>query len=168
MYARFLRWESDRLDRNSIIAFVSNNSFLDARSHDGFRRVVAEEFNHIYAIDLKGDARTSGERRRREGGNIFSDQIRVGVAVYFLVRKEGETDCRIHYNAVEDYARAEEKKAYLRDNGFTDSQLRPIHPDQHHNWLNLAESDWDELIPVASKEAKASRRPSSSCIHWGW
>ena len=38
MYARFLRWASDRLDQNGIIAFVSNNSFLDARSYDGFRQ----------------------------------------------------------------------------------------------------------------------------------
>ena len=91
MYARFLRWASDRLDRDGVIAFVSNNSFLDARTYDGFRKVVAEEFNHIYVVDLKGNARTSGERRRREGGNVFSDQIRVGVAVNFLVRKHGET-----------------------------------------------------------------------------
>jgi predicted helicase len=116
MYTRFLRWASDRLDRNGIIAFVSNNLFLDARTYDGFRKVVAEEFNEIYAIDLKGNARTSGERRRREGGNVFSDQIRVGVAIYFLVRKEGEKGCRIWYNAVEDHAAAEDKKAYLHDN----------------------------------------------------
>ena len=36
MYARFFRWASDRVDKNGIIAFVSNNSFLDARSFDGF------------------------------------------------------------------------------------------------------------------------------------
>jgi len=38
---------------------------------------------------MKGDARTSGEQRRKEGGNIFSNQIRVGIAIYFLVRKKG-------------------------------------------------------------------------------
>jgi len=157
MYARFLRWASDRLDRNGIIAFVSNNSFLDARTYDGFRKAVADEFNGIYVVDLKGNAYTSGERRRREGGNVFSDQIKVGVAVYFLVRKEGEEGCRIFYNAVPDYARAEEKKAYLRDNHFTDLQFWPIHPDKHHNWLNLAENDWGELIPIASKEAKSRK-----------
>jgi predicted helicase len=143
------------LDKNGVIAFVSNNSFLDARSYDGFRKVVAEEFNEIYIIDLKGDARTSGERRRREGGNVFSDQIRVGVAIYFLVRKEGETGCRIHYNAVPDYASAAEKKAYLRESRFADLQFQTIHPDDNHNWLHLTENDWDGLIPVASKEAKA-------------
>ncbi|HAO22166.1 MAG TPA: DNA methyltransferase, partial [Desulfobacteraceae bacterium] len=84
MYSRFLRWATDRLgDKNGIIAFVSNSSFIDARSYDDFREIVADEFNEIYIIDLKGNARTSGERRRREGGNIFSDKIKVGVAIYF-------------------------------------------------------------------------------------
>lgn len=157
MYARFLRWASDRLDKNGVIAFVSNNSFLDARTYDGFRQVVAKEFNHIYVIDLKGNARTSGERRRREGGNVFSDQIRVGVSVYFLVRKQGEKGCQIHYNAVPDYAHAVEKKTYLHDNTFTELKFEPIHPDKNHNWLNLAEDDWSELIPIASKEAKLGK-----------
>ncbi len=153
MYARSLRWASDRLDKNGIIAFVSNNSFLDARTYDGFRKVVAEEFNHIYIIDLKGYSHTSGERAKREGGNVFN--IRVGVAVYFLVRKQGEKGCHIHYTAVPDFARAEEKKAYLRDNTFADLKFAPIHPDKNHNWLNQADaSDWDSFIPVASKESK--------------
>ncbi len=85
MYARFLRWATERLhnNKNGIVAFVSNNSFVDSRTYDGFRKVVAEEFNEIHIIDLKGNARTSSERRRREGGNIFSDKIRVGVAIYW-------------------------------------------------------------------------------------
>ena len=154
MYTRFLRWASDRLDRNGIIAFVSNNSFLNARSYDGFRKVIANEFNEIYIIDLKGDARTSGEQRRKEAGNVFSDQIRVGVAVYFLVRKQGMKGCHIHYNAISDFARAEEKQAYLRDNKFTDLKFQPIHPDKKYNWLNLTESDWEEYIPIYGKKTR--------------
>jgi predicted helicase len=157
MYARFLRWASDRLDKNGIIAFVSNNSFLDARTYDGFRHVVAKEFNHIYVIDLKGNARTSGERRRREGGNVFSDQIRVGISIYFLVRKQGEKGCHIYYNAVPDFIHAIDKKAYLRDNPFDEIKFETIHPDKNNNWLNLAEDDWSGLIPIISKEAKLGK-----------
>ena len=65
MYKRFIRWASDRLDDDGIIAFVSNSAFLDSRQDDGFRKVVAQEFNELWAIDLKGNARTSGERRRQ-------------------------------------------------------------------------------------------------------
>ena len=89
MYKRFIRWASDRLTDDGIIGFVSNRAFLDAQQDDGFRKVAAQEFNELWAIDLKGNARTSGERRRREGGNVFEDKIRVGVAVYFLVRSKG-------------------------------------------------------------------------------
>ncbi len=157
MYARFLRWASDRLDKDGVVAFVSNNSFLNARSYDGFRKVVANEFNEIYIIDLKGDARTSGEQRRKEGGNIFSDQIRVGVAIYFLVRKKGTKGCHIHYNAIADYIDAGEKQDYLRNNKITDLKFQPIHPDKNYNWINQSENDWDELIPIASKVGKAEK-----------
>ena len=157
MYARFLRWASDRLDKDGVIAFVSNSSFLNARSYDGFRKVVANEFNEIYIIDLKGDARTSGEQRRKEGGNIFSDQIRVGVAIYFLVRKKGTKGCHIHYNAISDYVGAEEKKAYLRDNKIINLKFQPIRPDKNNNWLDIADDQWDELIPIASKAGKSQK-----------
>ena len=71
MYTRFFRWASDRLKDDGIIAFVSNNSFVDARTMDGFRKRLVLEFSDVWVIDLKGNARTSGERRRQEGGNIF-------------------------------------------------------------------------------------------------
>ena len=157
MYARFIRWASDRLDKNGVIAFVSNNSFIDARTYDGFRKVVANEFNEIYIIDMKGDARTSGERRRREGGNVFNNQIRVGVAVYFLIRKDRVKGCKIFYNCIGDCLPSEAKKAYLRDNRIQDLPFEHIRPDKHHNWINLSVNDWDGLLPVASKDVKLSK-----------
>jgi predicted helicase len=57
MYARFFRWASDRVDDNGIVAFVTNRSFIESRTFDGFRKVVADEFNDIYVIDLGGDVR---------------------------------------------------------------------------------------------------------------
>lgn len=154
MYVRFLRWSSDRISENGIVAFVSNNSFLDARSFDGFRKVVADEFSDIYIINLKGDARTSGERRRKEGGNVFSDQIRVGVAIYFLIKKKPNAGCHIHYNEVDDYLLAEDKKDYLQEKKLKDLPFVPLHLNSHNNWLNKSTTNWDELIPIASKEFK--------------
>ena len=98
MYKRFIRWASDQLEDDGIIGFVSNSAFLDARQDDGFRRIVAEEFDELWVIDLKGNARTSGERRGREGGSVFSDKIRVGVAVYFLVRRRGSDGFKVLIN----------------------------------------------------------------------
>lgn len=157
LYARFLRWASDRLGKNGIIAFVSNNSFIDARTYDGLRKVVAEEFNEIYIINFKGNARTSGDRRHQEGGNIFNDAIRVGIAVYFLVRKERDRGCRIYYHALPDYATMEEKNIYLTERKFSEIQFEHILPDSDNNWLGQADNDFYTLIPLADRETKFSK-----------
>ena len=59
MYARFIRWASDRVGENGVIAFIVNRSFIDSRTFDGFRKVVAEEFGEIYVVDLGGDVRAN-------------------------------------------------------------------------------------------------------------
>ena len=41
MYARFFRWASDRLHDDGVIACVTNRSFIDSRTYDGFRRYAA-------------------------------------------------------------------------------------------------------------------------------
>lgn len=154
MYARFLRWATDRVDENGIIAFVSNSSFIDSRTFDGFRRIVSKEFNEIWLLDLKGNARTNGERRRQEAGNVFDDQIRVGIAVYFLVRKKGVKGCRIYYHAIRDYAKSDEKREFLVKNRLGDLAMTEITPDENCNWINLADTDFDTLLPLVSKEEK--------------
>jgi len=159
MYARFLRWASDRIDKNGIVAFVSNNSFADSRTFDGFRKCIAQEFNEVHIVDLKGNARTSGERRRKEGGNIFSDEIRVGVAIYFLVKNEKEIDCKIYYNSIQDYAKADEKKEYLKGKKIVDFHFVTIHPDKTNNWINLSEeNDWERLLTLADKDVKRGNK----------
>ncbi|MEW6194379.1 MAG: type ISP restriction/modification enzyme [Bacteroidota bacterium] len=158
MYARALRWASDRLNKNGIISFISNNSFVDSKTYDGFRKEVIKEFNEIYIIDLKGNARTSGERRRREAGNVFEDQIRVGVAIYFLVRKEGKQGCDIYYNAIRDYVKSDEKKNYLVENKLADLKFTHITPDKNGNWINLTENDFESLIPIANRQTKLAKK----------
>ena len=157
MYKRFIRWASDRLADDGIIAFVSNSAFLGARQDDGFRRVISDEFNELWAIDLKGNARTSGERRRQEGGNIFDDKIRVGVAIYFLLRRHDALGFRMFYNVVEDYARSPEKTDYIRGKSLTDFEFREIKPDKNHNWLNQSNSDFEQLLPLVDAQTMRSK-----------
>ena len=157
MYKRFIRWASDRLDDDGIIGFVSNSAFLDARQDDGFRKVVAEEFNELWAVDLKGNARTSGERRRQEGGNVFDDKIRVGVAIYFLVRRKGASGFKVFYNAVDDYAKSPDKVDYIKDKAFEAFDFAEIAPDADGQWLNQSNSDFETLIPLANRETKRAK-----------
>jgi predicted helicase len=160
MYVRFFRWASDRVDENGIVTFVSNSSFVNGKTFDGFREVVAAEFNEIWIIDLKGNARTSGDRRRREGGNVFNDQIRVGVAVYFCVKKRGLKGCRIYYQAVRDYAKSDEKREFLQAQRLEQRQFEEIKPDKNNNWIEQTDNDFDELIALADEGTKETERAS--------
>ena len=157
MYKRFIRWASDRLEDDGIIAFVSNSAFLQTRQDDGFRKVVAEEFNELWAIDLKGNARTSGERRRQEGGNVFDDKIRVGIAVYFLVRRKGSDGFKVFYNAVDDYAKSFDKVAYVSEQSVESLEFDEIFPDANAHWLNQPDASFGRLIPVADRQTKLAK-----------
>ena len=83
MYARFFRWASDRIDENGIVAFITNRSFIESRTFDGFRKMVAEEFNEIMSwISVAMCARIpelSGTKH-----NVFG--IQTGVAISFMVK----------------------------------------------------------------------------------
>ena len=160
MYKRFIRWASDRLADDGIIAFISNSAFLDSRQDDGFRKVVSEEFNELWAIDLKGNARTSGERRRREGGNIFDDKIRVGVAIYFLVRRKGAHTFKMFYNAVDDYAKSADKVKYIRSLSLDNTDFTQITPDKRNDWLNQSSGAFEKLLPLADRQTKFAKEAS--------
>ena len=85
MYKRFIRWASDRLDDDGIIAFVTNRSYLDKRQDDGFRKLVAQEFTSLYVVDLGSDVR----RNPKISGtthNVFG--IQTGVAIAFFIAQQ--------------------------------------------------------------------------------
>ncbi|WP_172452456.1 hypothetical protein [Chromatium okenii] len=43
----FYAWASDRIGERGIVAFISNSSFIEAKGFDGFRKVVAQEFQEF-------------------------------------------------------------------------------------------------------------------------
>lgn len=157
MYARFFRWASDRLNKDGVLAFVTNRSFIDSRTFDGFRKTVAKDFAEIWLVDLKGNARNSGEQRRREGGNIFDDQIKVGVAISFFVKKQSKQNCLIRYQAVDDYTNSEEKRAFVASKPLSERRFQLLEPDKKGNWLNLTDNDWEDLLPLGDKKTKAAK-----------
>ena len=157
MYARFFRWASDRLGDEGVLAFVTNRSFVDGRTFDGFRKVVAEDFAEIYVVDLGGDVRANPKLSGTKH-NVFG--IQTGVAISFFVKKGKKGGGRIFYARRPEMDTAEEKLTFLAANPAAQLAFQRVEPDKKHNWVNLAENDWDDLIPVADKETKATKWPS--------
>ena len=110
MYARFFRWASDRLDENGILAFISNRSFIESRTFDGFRDCAASEFNEIRIVDLGGDVRAN-PKLSGTTHNVFG--IQTGVAISFMVKRAKQKGCRIFYARRPEMETAEEKLAFL-------------------------------------------------------
>ncbi|MDE0314675.1 MAG: hypothetical protein OXM61_07235 [Candidatus Poribacteria bacterium] len=118
-------------------------------------------------LHLRGDARTSGERRRAEAGNVFGGGSRTPVAVTIFVKNPNATheDCKIQYRDIGDYFSREEKLNQLHEaesiSGFGDWE--PIIPDQHHDWIEQRSDAFAKFIPLGTKEAKAGR--ADNTIH---
>ena len=43
-YVKAIRWASDRIGEEGVVAFVTNNSFLDAVAFDGMRKISRRRF----------------------------------------------------------------------------------------------------------------------------
>lgn len=89
MYTRFYRWATDRLGQNGIIAFVTNRSFIDSKTFDGFRKHLEQEFDYIYIVDTRSDVR-SNPKISGTKHNVF--EIQTGVAIVFLVKARKEKE----------------------------------------------------------------------------
>ena len=61
-YKLAIRWSSDRIGEQGVIAFVTNGSFIDGTADAGLRACLADEFSHLYVLHLRGNQRTQGER----------------------------------------------------------------------------------------------------------
>jgi predicted helicase len=156
MYARFFRWASDRLDINGdgIIAFITNRSFIESRTFDGFRKAVSSEFNEILLFDLGGDVRANPKLSGTKH-NVFG--IQTGVAISFFVRKRGVKGCTIRYARQPEYATADEKLSFLATHHINSIQTRELIPDGRNNWINGAENDFADHMPLADRQTKGAK-----------
>ena len=156
MYARFYRYAFDRLDNNGVVAFVTNRSFINSRTFDGFRKCIQQEFDYAYIIDTKSDIRAN-PKIAGTTHNVFG--IQTGIAIMFLVKKLKRDNhiCRIQYFSLDDFWRKEEKLRWLSENSLEKILFEQIQPDKNNNWINIADTDFDTLLPLASKDVKLGK-----------
>ncbi len=160
-YKMAIRWASDRIGDRGIVAFVTNGSWIDGNVDAGMRACLAEEFDTIHVLNLRGNARTSGDLRRAEGDNVFDQGSRAPVAITILVRNPNarHEGCRILYRDIGDYLKRERKLEILQEagsiRGITDWQ--EISPDRHHDWIRQRDETFGQFHPMGSKEAKAGK-----------
>jgi len=157
-YIRAIRWASDRIGDSGVIAYVSNGSWVDGNATDGLRKCLVDEFANIFVFHLRGNARTAGERRRKEKDNVFGLGSRTPVAITLLVKNPSATKHgQIHFHDIGDYLSREEKLGIVARfgsiSGITEADgWQVVEPDLNGSWLNQGEIDFEQFIPMPDKE----------------
>lgn len=151
-YVKSFRWASNRIGEKGIIGFVTNNSFIDRQTFDGLRKCLVDEFSSLYIFNLRGDANSSGEIRKKEGGNVFGVGTKTGIAITLLIKAPGNTENKVFYYDIGDYKKQEEKLSIIHDFGSVKSiPWKEITPDKNNDWINQRTKHYETHIPMYEK-----------------
>jgi hypothetical protein len=118
-YIKFIRFGQWRITQQGqgILAFVTNNSFLDGLTHRRMRESLLNTFTDIYILNLHGS--TKKQEQTPDGAkdeNIFD--IQQGVAISVFVKEAGKAGpARVHY--AELWGARPAKYAFLEKNNVT-------------------------------------------------
>ena len=164
-YVKAIRWASDRIGEEGVVALVTNSGFLDGVATDGMRKHLAEDFDTIYILDLSGNVHKN-PKLSGTTHNVFG--IQVGVSISLFVKKSGEADApaEIFYARVEENWRKEEKYRFLDDkNQYGKIDWKRITPDKRHTWLTEGlHTEFETFIPLGSRVAKATKGEAADVL----
>ena len=150
-YIRAIRWASDRIKDEGVVAYVSNGGYIDGNTADGLRRSLAQEFDAIYCYNLRGNQRTAGELSRKEGGKIFGSGSRNTVAILILVKggkEPASAGCALHYRDIGDYLSREDKLRILSAQDLESVPWEEITPNAEGDWINQRDERFAEFQPI--------------------
>ncbi len=160
-YIKAFRWATDKLDKNGgIIGFVTNGAWIDGGATSGFRKTIEKEFTSIYVFNLRGNARTSGEERRKEKGNIFGEGSRTPISITFLIKNPSKKreKAKIYYHDIGDYLSREDKLEIISNfKSIEKIEWNNLKPNNEGDWINQRNDKFDTYIPLIDKDNKSNR-----------
>ena len=172
-YVKSLRWASDRIGKEGIVALITNNSFLDSTSFDGMRKHLAADFDDIYILDLGGNARKD---KLVADASVFG--IRVGVSINMFVKRaardrpsrygEQREPARIFYYRTDDAWNKHRKFEFLAQTEHVGNvPWQTLKPDARHTWLTEGlNAEFLTFLPMGNKKAKqAKSEPAGVIFH---
>ena len=156
-YIKALRWATDRIGQDGIVAFVTNSSFVHKNSLDGVRAGLGSDFDEIYILDLGGSVKDN-PKLSGTTHNVFG--IMPGVSINILVRKRGDkskraaVQRRVFYAATGELWRKEERYRFLDSaESIRGVEWQTLEPDERHTWLREGlEARFDSFLPLGVRE----------------
>lgn len=157
-YIRAIRWGSNRLlnsEQGGVLCYVSNGGYIDGNTADGLRKSLYSEFHEIYVYNLRGNARSAGDLRRKESGNVFGEGSKTTVAVLLLVKRPGEVEqCRLRYKDIGDYLDRQTKLCLVDQATLGSLDWQEITPNTEGDWINQRDDLFPTFQPLSMKDGK--------------
>jgi predicted helicase len=163
-YVKFFRWATDRLgERDGIVCFISNNSFVEQFAFDGMRKHLLEDFTVIYHFDLEGNVRQNPTLSGTQY-NVFG--IQVGVGVTIAIRTGRHKKPVLYYSGVDKALRRADKLRALASHGAASTvPWQRLSPDARHTWLVPAGAEeFAAFLAIGNKVARAERGAPADVI----
>ena len=168
-YVKAIRWASDRIGDEGVVAFATNNGFLDGVAFDGMRKHLNQDFNRVYILDLKGNVRKDSMREGipiGEKHTVFGLAAMVGIAVTFFVKNRGNEDHKIYYSEVDWKATRQEKFNLIEmAKSVNNIKWKELTPDKNHTWFTEGlHTEFETFLSLGNKATKAAKGESVDAI----
>jgi predicted helicase len=135
-YIKFIRYGQHFIEKNKegVLAYISNNSFVDGIIHRKMRQELMETFDAIYILDLHGNSKK--KETTPDGGkdeNVFDIQQGVSINIFVKTgkKKEGEP-AKVYHKDL--YGKRQLKYDYLLEHSIKNTDWNQLQPDQKYHF----------------------------------
>jgi predicted helicase len=164
-YVKAIRWASDRIGDEGIIAFVTNNSFIDNIAFDGMRKHLETDFDAIFVLDLGGNVRKN-PKLSGTTHNVFGIQVGVSINLFIRKKKHFSETTTLYYARLDELWRKGQKYIFLEEAQQKENiDWQIIEPDSIGNWLTEGlQRDFEGFISIGTKEGKQAKGTDTKSI----
>lgn len=167
-FMRFAQWklleqgQKNIFEANSgLMGFITNNSFLDGRTHRKMRESLYKSFDEIYILNLHGS-----DKDAKNDENVFDIKIGVCISLFIKYKNEPSKGATIFYASTTQkgiFKRAE-KFALLEDisqRGLNAIKWEELSLNEPYFWFvskSFENEEYEDFWALASNKALGGKR----------
>ncbi|EAL3987115.1 DNA methyltransferase [Campylobacter upsaliensis] len=167
-FMRFAQWKLLEQGQNNIfeansglMGFITNNSFLDGRTHRKMRESLYKSFDEIYILNLHGS-----DKDAKNDENVFDIKIGVCISLFIKYKNEPSKGATIFYasTAQKGIFKRAEKYALLDDisqRGLNSIKWEELSPNEPYFWFvpkSFESEEYEDFWALAGDKALGDKR----------
>ncbi|EOW2578534.1 type ISP restriction/modification enzyme [Campylobacter upsaliensis] len=167
-FMRFAQWklleqgQKNIFEANSgLMGFITNNSFLDGRTHRKMRESLYKSFDEIYILNLHGS-----DKDAKNDENVFDIKIGVCISLFIKYKNEPSKGATIFYasTAQKGIFKRAEKFALLDDmaqRGLNAIKWERLSLNEPYFWFvpkSFESEEYEDFWALASNKALGDKR----------